>query len=618
MRPLDPRLLRYARSTRGFLILAVGLGAVIAALVILQARLLSSVIVEVAQGRADLASVGAALLALAGVIAARALVSWIAEAAAYRTSARAKEELRDATLAHVLALGPAGPAGRDPGAIATVITRGVDALDVYYARYLPQLILAVIVPVAVLLTVAGQDILSAVIIAVTLPLIPVFMILIGLYTRARVDRQWETLSRLSGHFLDLVAGLPTLKILGRARLQAQAIRAIGERYRTTTMGVLRITFLSSFALELLASLSVALVAVTIGVRLVEGQVDFSTALFVLVLAPEAYLPIRLVGQHFHAAAEGLGAAQQVFEYLDETPPVPGGAVPPPAGCVVFVEDVGVTYAGRSLPALLPSSLPVLPGSIVALVGPSGCGKSTLLSVLLGFVAPSCGRVRLAPSHGAGDLEAVDLEIGDPAAVDPAAVDLGAVDLGAVDLRAWRATIGWVPQSPMLLSPDTPAPTVVEAVRLGDPRADLETVRRALSDAGVLEEIEALPRGLDTVLAEDGAGLSAGQRRRVALARALVRQPAILLLDEPTAALDGATEGAVIECLLRERARGAAVVVVAHRPAIVEIADTVVRVGAQPAATGAPAGQEPTSDRELTTAESLAQAATRGTLTGSDF
>ena len=609
MRPLDPRLLRYARSTRGFLIFAVVIGAAVAVLVIFQARFLSAVIVEVAQGRADLASVGGLLAALAAVIAVRALLSWIAEAAAYRTSARAKEDLRDAALEHVLSLGPAGPAGREPGAIAAVITRGVDALDTYYARYLPQLILAVIVPVAVLLTIAGQDLLSAVIIAVTLPLIPVFMILIGLYTRSRVDRQWATLTRLSGHFLDLVAGLPTLKILGRARLQAQAIRAIGERYRTTTMGVLRITFLSSFALELLASLSVALVAVTVGIRLAEGQVDFSTALFVLVLAPEAYLPIRLVGQHFHAAAEGLGAAQQVFDYLEEEPPVSGGSALPPHAGAVIARGLGVTYPGRSTPALRPTDLTAAPGSIVAVVGASGCGKSTLLSVLLGFVTPTRGSVRItAAADSAADTE-------------PDGVALEDIDLGA-----WRSMIGWVPQSPVLLAPGTSSPTVVEAVRLGRPDASEGDVRRALADAGVLEEIEALPDGIGTVLTEDGAGLSAGQRRRVALARALVRSPAILLLDEPTAALDGQTEQAVIGCLLRERERGAAIVIVAHRPAIVEIADTVVRVGndaSEAARPGAPEDDTATPirdgwDRALASAESLTQANTRGTLTGSDF
>ncbi len=544
MRPVDPRLLRYARSTRGFLILAVVLGAVVAALVITQARLLSTAIVEVAQGRASLSTVSGVLVALAAIFLARALVSWVAEAAAYRTSAKAKAELRAEAIDHVLRLGPLGPAGRDPGAVAALVTRGVDALDAYYARYLPQLVLAVIVPLAVLVTVLGADLISAIIIAVTLPLIPVFMILIGLYTRSRVDRQWETLSRLSGHFLDLVAGLPTLKVFGRAQRQAKAINAMGERYRSTTMGVLRITFLSSFALELLASLSVALVAVTMGVRLVEGQVTFSIALFVLLLAPEAYLPIRLVGQHFHAAAEGLGAAEEVFALLEQEVPA-GGTQSPPLRPTIHLDGVGVTYAGREYPALEPTTADLPPGALIAFVGASGGGKSTLLSVLLGFVAPTTGRVRLNDQ-----------------------------DLSETDLTRWRAQLGWVPQHPQLVAPGAARPTIRDAVRLGAPTADDARVTRALADAGVLAEVQLLPEGLDTAAAD----LSAGQARRVALARALLPDPQVLLLDEPTASLDGVSEEAVIAALTRARDAGRTVIVVAHRPAVVDVADVVVHVG----------------------------------------
>ena len=548
MRPVDPRLLRYARSTRGFLILAVVLGAVVAGLVITQARLLSTAIVEVAQGRASLSTVSGVLVALAAVFLARALVSWIAEAAAYRTSAKAKAELRAEAIDHVLRLGPLGPAGRDPGAVAALVTRGVDALDAYYARYLPQLVLAVIIPLAVLVTVLGADLISAIIIAVTLPLIPVFMILIGLYTRSRVDRQWETLSRLSGHFLDLVAGLPTLKVFGRAQRQAKAINAMGERYRSTTMGVLRITFLSSFALELLASLSVALVAVTMGVRLVEGQVTFSIALFVLLLAPEAYLPIRLVGQHFHAAAEGLGAAEEVFALLEQEVPA-GGTQLPPLRPTIHLDGVGVTYAGRDYPALEPTTADLPPGALITFVGASGGGKSTLLSVLLGFVAPTTGRVRLDDQ-----------------------------DLAETDLTRWRTQLGWVPQHPQLVAPSAARPSIRDAVRLGVPTADDAGVERALADAGVLAEVQLLPDGLDTAAAD----LSAGQARRVALARALLPDPQVLLLDEPTASLDGVSEEAVIAALTRARDAGRTVIVVAHRPAVVDVADVVVHVGSDAA------------------------------------
>ena len=547
MRPVDPRLLRYARSTRGFLILAVVLGVVIAALVIGQARLLSTAIVEVAQGRATLTTVSGVLVALAAVFLARALVSWLAEAAAYRTSAKAKAELRAEAMDHVLRLGPLGPAGRDPGAVAALVTRGVDALDAYFARYLPQLVLAVIVPLAVLATVLGQDLLSAIIIAVTLPLIPVFMILIGLYTRARVDRQWETLSRLSGHFLDLVSGLPTLKLFGRAKRQAEAIRSMGERYRSTTMGVLRITFLSSFALELLASLSVALVAVTVGVRLAEGQVSFSVALFVLILAPEAYLPIRLVGQHFHAAAEGLGAAEEVFALLEQSVPT-GGTDTPPSHPTIYIEDVGVSYAGRDHPALAATTAVLPPGTLTALVGASGGGKSTLLSVLLGFVAATTGRVRLDD-----------------------------VDLADVDLVHWRRQLGWVSQHPHLVAPGCDHPTIRDAVRLGLPDAGDAQVERALADAGVLAEVQLMPDGLSTSVSE----ISAGQERRVAIARALLPDPQILLLDEPTASLDGVSEEAVVTALMAARDAGRTVIVVAHRPAVVDAADIVVHVGSAP-------------------------------------
>ena len=588
MRPMDPRLMRYARSTRGFLILAVVLGALVAVLVIAQARLLSTAIVDVAQGGSPLSAISGTVTALVFVIVARALVTWLGEATAYRTAAKAKAELREQALGHALRLGPLGPASQDPGAVTALVTRGVDALDNYYARYLPQLILAVIVPLSVLITVLGQDILSAVIIAITLPLIPIFMILIGLYTRARVDRQWATLARLSGHFLDLVAGLPTLKVLGRAKAQAQAIQAMGERYRSTTMGVLRITFLSSLALELLASLSVALVAVTVGVRLAEGGMTFSAALFILILVPEAYLPLRLVGQHFHAAAEGLGAAERVFAILETPVPTSGTRTDIPRRPTIELRAVSVTYPDRSRPALYATTATLPSGSLVALIGPSGGGKSTLVSTLLGFVPPTTG----------------DVVIRD---------NTTEIDLADIDIARWRERIGWVPQSPRLVSPGCADVTVAEAVRLGNPKASDAELTAALTAAGVLSEIEQLPDGLDTVVGEEGQGLSAGQYRRVAVARALVRNPEILLLDEPTAALDGASESSVVDALVAARDSGMTVVVVAHRPAIVELADVVVHVSAP--LTSVTSGLP---DGELAAAEAQALAATRTALTGSDF
>lgn len=544
--------MRYARSTRGFLIAAVLLGVVTALLVILQARALSSVIVDVTANGLGFSEVRGLVIAVAALLAARAALAWLTEIAAFRSSAAVKEELRTAALAHALALGPQGPAGTDPAGVTTLVTRGVDALDAYFSRYLPQLMLAVIVPITVLLTMLGQDILSTVIVAITIPLIPLFMILIGMYTKSRVDRQWKTLAVLSGHFLDLVAGLPTLKIFGRAKSQAEAIAAVGDRYRMSTMGVLRVSFLSSLALELLATLSVALVAVSVGLRLAEGQIAFGVALFVLLLAPEAYLPIRLVGQHFHAAAEGLGAAERIFAIL-ETPLPTSGTAPMPAGAVTIeVDHLGHTYAGSDDPALAPTSFTVAPGSITALVGLSGGGKSTLLNVLLGFLTPTTGDVRVSGGS-----------------------------LADIRTEDWRASIGWVPQSPVLVAADlTDNPTIAQVVRLGAPEVTDVKIRMALADAGIGEEIAALPLGIETTLNADGTGLSRGQQQRIAIARALVRSPRVLLLDEPSAALDTDSEDAVVTAVRNAAVRGCTVIVVAHRPALVEIADQVVRVGAE--------------------------------------
>jgi ATP-binding cassette subfamily C protein CydCD len=431
----------------------------------------------------------------------------------------------------------------------------VDALDSYYARYLPQLVLAVIVPVAVLLTVLGQDLLSTIIIAITLPLIPVFMALIGMYTKGRVDRQWHTLAVLSGHFLDLVSGLPTLVAFGRAKTQVAAIRAIGDRYRSSTMGVLRVSFLSSLALELLATLSVALVAVSVGLRLAEGQIVYSVALFVLLLAPEAYLPLRLVGQHFHAAAEGLGAADRMFAILEA--PLPGGGEQVlPAGRVeLAVQGLSVTYPGRTEPALVSATFTARPGTVTAVVGGSGGGKSTLLSALLGFIPVTAGAVSLL----SGD---------------------SSVDLADANVEAWRARIAWVPQRPHLPDVELAAtPSVRAALLVARAGAGDDEVWRALADAGLEDEVRALPGGLDAQLAADGSGLSVGQLQRLSLARALLSHADVLLLDEPTAALDPRTEAAVTQAIADVAASGATVIVVAHRPALVEIADQVIRLEA---------------------------------------
>ncbi|MGW1373286.1 thiol reductant ABC exporter subunit CydD [Streptomyces sp. NPDC002446] len=561
VKPVDPRLLRYARATRGFLIAVVLLGLAGAGLVVGQAMLIAEIVVGAFQRDLDLGGLTTPLVLLAAVSVGRGLVSWLTELAAHRASAAVKSELRMRLVERAARLGPgAGTAADDgsperrTGELTTLATRGIDALDDYFSRYLPQLGLAVVVPLAVLARIVTGDWVSALTIVLTLPLIPLFMILIGWATQSRMDRQWRLLARLSGHFLDVVEGLPTLKVFGRAKAQAAAIRTITGEYRRATLRTLRIAFLSSFALELLATISVALVAVGIGMRLVHGELDLYTGLMVLVLAPEAYLPLRQVGAQYHAAAEGLAAAEEIFAVLETPLPVPGTA-PAPRGTALAVENLVVRHPRRAADSLPATSFEVRPGETVALVGPSGSGKSTLLSVLLGFTEPSGGR---------------------------ALVD--GQDIASLSPDSWRQRIAWVPQQPHLF-----AGSIAENVRLARPDADDAALRTALADAGALDFVDALPDGTATRLGESGAGLSAGQRQRLGLARAFLADRPILLLDEPTANLDGETEEAIVAAV-RRLAVGRTVLLVVHRPALLAVADRVVRL--PDPATGAEQGRMP--------------------------
>ncbi|MFI9050604.1 thiol reductant ABC exporter subunit CydD [Streptomyces sp. NPDC053427] len=573
MKPIDPRLLQFARATRHFLVAVVVLGLAGAGLVVGQAMLIAEIVVGAFQHHLDLGALTTPIALLAAVSAGRGLVSWLTELAAHRASAAVKSELRMRLIERAARLGPgatirrtdaggkapdeggadaedAGTLQMRTGELATLATRGIDALDDYFARYLPQLGLAVVVPVAVLARIVLGDWISALTIVLTLPLIPLFMILIGWATQSRMDRQWRLLARLSGHFLDVVEGLPTLKVFGRAKAQAASIRAITSEYRRATLRTLRIAFLSSFALELLATISVALVAVGIGMRLVHGELDLYTGLLVLVLAPEAYLPLRQVGAQYHAAAEGLSAAEEIFAVLETPLPAPGTA-PAPEGTALAVENLVVRHPGRTADSLPATSFEVRPGETVALVGPSGAGKSTLLSVLLGFTEPAEGRA-LADGR----------------------------DIASLDPDSWRRRIAWVPQHPHLF-----AGTLAENVRLARPDADDAAVRAALRDAGALDFVDALPHGAASRLGELGAGLSAGQRQRIALARAFLADRPILLLDEPTANLDGETEEAIVAAV-RRLAVGRTVLLVVHRPALLAVADRVVRLAGPSAASGA--------------------------------
>jgi ATP-binding cassette, subfamily C, bacterial CydCD len=545
VRAIDERLLRYARATRSFLLLSVALGVLGALLIVAQAWLLADVVARAFTDSRSVAELRSPVVALLGVLLARAALAWAVELAAGRSSARAKSELRGELLARVADLGLDSAREQRSGELAILASRGIDALDGYFSLYLPQLLLAVIVPVIVIAAVLSRDWISALIIAATIPLIPLFMALVGAATREHMDRQLGALGRLAGHFLDVVAGLPTLKVFGRAKAQAAAIREVTDRYRTTAIATLRITFLSSLILELVATIAVALVAVAIGLRLLDGDMTLRPALFALVLAPEAYLPLRQLGANYHASAEGMAAADRIFAIIERPPCAHGTStnVPDLEAAPITVAGLRARYPDRDEPALHDLALTIEPGEVLALVGPSGSGKSTLLNVLLGLLRPEAGSVRI-----------------------------GAVELGDLDLAAWRARLSWVPQRPHLF-----ACSIAENVRLGRSEASEAEVWTALSAAGLADTVRELPDGLKTVLGEAGAGLSAGERQRLALARAFLRDTPLLLLDEPTANLDGQTEGEVVEAV-RRLSRGRTVVLVAHRPALIELADRVLTLG----------------------------------------
>ncbi len=543
----DKRLLRQIRGVRTYLVVTVGLSVVIGVLIVVQAHYLSSIIHGVFLAGQTLDQIKMLLLSLLVVIMVRAALVWGSEVMANRIAGQVKTNLRERLFAHLLALGPAYTKGERSGELTNTIVEGVEALDAYFSQYLPQLCLTILVPLIIVIAVFSVDVLSGLVLLLTAPLLPIFMILIGMMADTLTKRQWRLLSLMSAHFLDVLQGLTTLKLFGRSQAQQETIRRISDRFRHTTMRVLRVAFLSSLVLEMGATMSTAIIAVEVGLRLLYGHMAFQQAFFVLLLAPEFYLPLRTLGTRYHAGMTGSAAAQRIFEILEI--PVPVGArlitpssggliVPLPNGIIQF-EDVHYVYDGQR-PALKGVSFQVPPGQKVALVGPSGAGKSTVAHLLLRFIDPDSGRVCV-----------------------------NGTPLQDVPAQDWRRQVAWVPQHPYLFNA-----TVAENIRFGRPEATLTEVMVAAHQAHAHEFIQALPQGYDTIIGERGARLSGGQAQRLSLARAFLKNTPLLILDEATSNLDSEYEMLVLRATERLM-QGRTVLIIAHRLSTVYYADQIV-------------------------------------------
>jgi ATP-binding cassette, subfamily C, bacterial CydD len=542
MGTLDKRLLRRARAARRLLAADVALGLGTALLVLVQATLIAEIVTRAFDG-APLREVRNQLVVLGLAFAARGVLAWGFEVAGRRAASSVLSELRLALVERRLRAQPAALDGAEGGEIAAAAVQGVADLEAYFARYLPQVILAAIVPLVVLGWVGAIDLGSALLMLITLPLVPLFMWLIGRYTAERTRERWLALRLLSTHFLDVVRGLPTLRAFNRSRAQATTIAEVGERYRRAAMGTLRVGFLSGSALELAATLGVALVAVTVGVRLADGGLGLQAALTVLILAPELYAPLRQLGAQFHASANGLAVADRMLGLLEAPPAVATGGrlVPPnPAEAPVRLERVSFAYPSRPDLVLDELDLELLPGETVALVGASGTGKSTVATLLLRLADPLDGRITV-----------------------------GGIDLAECRTDVWRRLLAWVPQHPTIFRG-----TVADNIRLGAPRASAGRTREAAMLAGADRFVRALPGGYETIVGDGGRPLSAGERRRIALARAFLREAPFVILDEPTADLDRLSADVVAEAVERLRP-GRTVLLIAHRTELVHHADRVV-------------------------------------------
>ncbi len=546
------RLLTLTRDTRFALLLTVLSGFLAGLLTIGQAYLVSSTVNGVFLEGQTLTQVFHWLRLILLVISGRALLTWVNEVSANAVAVKIKTDLRERLFNHILNLGPAYTRGQRTGELTTAAIEGIEALDAYYSQYLPQLVISTLVPVSILIFVFPMDLLSGFILLITAPLIPFFMIMIGKGAEIVTKRQYETLSRLSAHFLDSLQGLTTLKLFGRGKAHAKNIEKVSNQFRDRTLEVLRITFLSALALELLATLSTAIIAVEIGFRLLYAKMEFREAFFLLILAPEFYMPLRMLGARFHAGMSGTTAAKKIFGILDiETREQRIESSEPTSSDSLFstleLSNLSYTYPDETTPALENVNLQINAGQNIALVGASGAGKSTLVNLLLGFIQPSSGSIEVNTYTGTQEnTESVHHS----SFINP-------------------NLIAWVPQRPHLFHD-----TISANIRLGKPDATHAEVIEAAKAAYLHEFIETLPDKYETTIGESGARLSGGQAQRLALARAFLKNSPILILDEPTSSLDPETES-LLEESTRRLMQGRTVITIAHRLNTIFKADHIV-------------------------------------------
>lgn len=542
---LDRRILSSIGTAHKSLAMTIALGAADGIAVVFQAWAISRIVSAVFLADAGLSQVQSELILLLLLSLLRLALSTFREVAAQRAANHVKSDFRNRLLSHLLALGPAYTSGERSGELTNTIQEGVEALDAYIRQYLPQLALAAIVPLAIFLFLLPVDLLSAFVLLLTAPLIPIFMVLIGDAAEAQTRRQWSVLSAMSANFLDAIQGLTTLKLLGRSRAMIAEIVDISARFRHSTMRVLRVAFLSAFVLEMVATISTAVVAVEIGLRLLYGRIQFEQAFFVLLLAPEFYLPLRLLGTRFHSGMSGVAAAQRIFDILNQ--PTPAAKIDQPDDLkplefheAIEFRDVRLAYDDGKRVALDDVSFTIPRGKIVGVVGPTGGGKSTLAHLLLRFANPGGGEIL---------IDGMPLE--------------------NIDADAWRRLLAWVPQQPYIFNT-----SAAKNIRFARPQAHFAEIETAAERAGAHSFISSLPQGYDTILGEGSSRLSGGEAQRIAIARAFLKESPIIILDEATAHLDVETEAGILDSL-RDLLSDRTALIIAHRLRTVVNADVIL-------------------------------------------